>query len=170
MGTIEEELKRASSYKEAGQLDRAKSLLQSLLNQTPDDWRIWNEMGHCFIRSGDYSEAHSAFENAIELEPERTGLWSNKGYTLKEMGDLSGAIDATLRAKTFAKDSQAMKMAHYNLACYLSLSGKTGQALEHLSLACTDDPQIQEWAKEDTDLDPIRKDPRFADTIGKQHF
>jgi tetratricopeptide (TPR) repeat protein len=166
LNTIEEELKRASSYKEAGQLDRAKSLLQSLLNQAPDDWRIWNEMGHCFIKESDYTDAHDAFENAIQLKPELTGLWNNKGYALKEMGDLSGAIDATHRAKSYAKNPQDTQMAHYNLACYLSLSGKPEQALKHLAKACVDNPQIQEWAKEDTDLDPIRKDPRFADTIG----
>lgn len=167
MDRIDEELHRASSYKEAGQLERAKNLLQSLLDQTPDDWRIWNEMGHCFIRMGDYSDAHAAFEKAIDLEPEKPGLWSNIGYTLREMGDISGAIDATHRAKSFAKNPQDAKMAHYNLACYLSQSGKTEQALDHLSKACSDDPQIREWAKQDSDLDPIRSDPRFSGILDR---
>ncbi|MDF1539308.1 MAG: tetratricopeptide repeat protein [Candidatus Thorarchaeota archaeon] len=164
---IGDELLRASKLKDAGQLDLAKELLKSLLNKFPDDWRIWNEMGHCHLRIGDYSDAVSSFEKALEIEPELPGLWSNKGFAMKEMGNLNGAIDATHRAKSFAKNSQDEKMAHYNLACYLSLSGKNEQAFEQLSLACADDSQIREWAKHDSDLNPIRSDPRFSEIMNR---
>jgi superkiller protein 3 len=164
--SIEEELKRVRAYKEKGQNDRAKDILQSLLKQTFDDWRIWNELGHVHVRSGEFTEANEAFESALELQPERSGLWNNKGFTLKEMGDLHGAIEATRRAKSYAKESQDIKTAEYNLACYLSLSGKTEQALEHLRRACADDDSIREWAKQDSDFDSIRSDSRFKEIIG----
>ncbi len=166
MVSIEEELKRAKFYKDRGQTDRAREILESLLKQTSNDWRIWNELGHTHVRAEEYTEAKTAFERAIELEPERSGLWNNKGFTLKEIGDLAGAIEATRRAKATAKESSDIKTADYNLACYLSLSGKTEQAIDHLRLACADDDSIREWAKHDTDFDPIRSDPRFKQIIG----
>jgi hypothetical protein len=50
---------------------------------------------------------------------------------------------------------------HYNLACYASLDGQTERALEHLTRAVEGDSQARSWAATDTDLDPIRSDPRF---------
>jgi Flp pilus assembly protein TadD len=157
---------RAKSLKDRGQTDRAKEILQSLLKQITTDWRIWNELGHTHVRAEEYSEAKDAFDNAIELEPNRSGLWNNKGFTMKEMGDLPGAIEATRKAKSTAKESREIKTADYNLACYLSLSGKTEQAIDHLRRACADDDSIRQWAKQDSDFDPIRSDPRFKEIIG----
>lgn len=50
---------------------------------------------------------------------------------------------------------------HYNLACYASLAGEPDRALEHLNRAVEGNPQARSWAATDTDLDPIRSDPRY---------
>jgi len=50
---------------------------------------------------------------------------------------------------------------HYNLACFASLAGNTDRALAHLRRAFDGDPRTREWAETDSDLDPIRSDPRF---------
>jgi tetratricopeptide (TPR) repeat protein len=50
---------------------------------------------------------------------------------------------------------------HYNLACYASLAGDTDRALEHLARAFEGDPRTRDWAETDSDLDPIRSDPRY---------
>jgi len=50
---------------------------------------------------------------------------------------------------------------HYNLACFASLAGETDDALEHLRIAVDRDASLAELAKTDSDLDPIRNDPRF---------
>jgi mannose-6-phosphate isomerase-like protein (cupin superfamily) len=52
----------------------------------------------------------------------------------------------------------------YTLACLESLSGDVDSAMEHLRRAALD-PQVAEWAKDDSDLDPIRDDPRFESAI-----
>ena len=49
---------------------------------------------------------------------------------------------------------------HYNLACFASLAGETDDALEHLRVAVAR-PSLAELAKTDSDLDPLRDDPRF---------
>jgi tetratricopeptide (TPR) repeat protein len=49
----------------------------------------------------------------------------------------------------------------YNLACAESQLGETDAALEHLAAALAERPDLAENAREDSDLDPIREDPRF---------
>ncbi len=54
----------------------------------------------------------------------------------------------------------------YNLACCESLAGRTDDAIEHLRQALERSDRFREFAKGDSDLDPIRSDPRFADLVG----
>jgi tetratricopeptide (TPR) repeat protein len=49
----------------------------------------------------------------------------------------------------------------YNLACYEALAGRTDDAIRHLLEAVEHDPGTKEWARSDSDFDPIRDDPRF---------
>jgi hypothetical protein len=49
----------------------------------------------------------------------------------------------------------------YNLACFESLAGRPDAALAHLNEAIELDPQMKDWAREDSDFDAIREDPRF---------
>ncbi len=50
----------------------------------------------------------------------------------------------------------------FNLACAEAQLGETDAALEHLSAAIVERPDLAETARGDSDLDPIRGDPRFA--------
>jgi tetratricopeptide (TPR) repeat protein len=49
----------------------------------------------------------------------------------------------------------------YNLACFESLAGEKEQALEHLRRAFELHPGFFEFAKTDSDLDPIRNEPGY---------
>lgn len=49
----------------------------------------------------------------------------------------------------------------YDLACVEALAGDREAALEHLGQAF-ESPRLREWAKQDTDLDSLRDDPRFT--------
>ena len=56
---------------------------------------------------------------------------------------------------------------HYNLACYLALAGETDAAIEHLRTAVElDRDKVMKWLPEDSDLDPLRDDPRFQELAG----
>jgi tetratricopeptide (TPR) repeat protein len=56
----------------------------------------------------------------------------------------------------------------YTLACLESLDGNADAAIEHLRQAAAQEPKIAEWSKDDSDLDPIRDDPRFESAIAGQ--
>jgi len=53
---------------------------------------------------------------------------------------------------------------HYNLACYEAMAGDTDAALEHLRSALElNRDQVMKWLPHDTDLDPLRGNPRFEE-------
>jgi tetratricopeptide (TPR) repeat protein len=55
----------------------------------------------------------------------------------------------------------------YNLACCESLAGRTADALDHLARAVERSERARSFAKEDSDFDPIRDEPRFKELIGR---
>lgn len=55
----------------------------------------------------------------------------------------------------------------YNLACAESLSGRHEGALAHLRAAADLDQEMTaQFARQDSDFNPIRDDPRFAEIVG----
>jgi hypothetical protein len=49
----------------------------------------------------------------------------------------------------------------YNAACYFALAGERERALALLARALELEPRAREWARTDSDLDPLRDDPAF---------
>jgi mannose-6-phosphate isomerase-like protein (cupin superfamily) len=56
----------------------------------------------------------------------------------------------------------------YTLACLESLAGERDSAIEHLRRAAAEEPRVAEWSQGDSDLDPIREDPRFDSAVAGQ--
>lgn len=54
---------------------------------------------------------------------------------------------------------------HYNLACFTGLAGEKEEALEHLRIALELRPTFRESARDDSDFDSIREDPRFGSLV-----
>jgi tetratricopeptide (TPR) repeat protein len=52
-------------------------------------------------------------------------------------------------------------LLYYNVACCECLGGDTEAALEHVTRAIELSPQFRDFAKSDSDLDPLRDDPAF---------
>jgi hypothetical protein len=53
---------------------------------------------------------------------------------------------------------------HYNLACYEAMAGETDAAFEELHTAIElNRDEVLKWLPHDTDLDPLRGDPRFEE-------
>jgi len=65
------------------------------------------------------------------------------------------------------RDPEAWQGA-FNAACFESLAGETDAALEYLRRASElDAAEVRRYAPDDSDLDAIRDDPRFAEAIGR---
>jgi tetratricopeptide (TPR) repeat protein len=92
---------------------------------------------------------------AFEPSPWEAWLEALPLYTAK---DFAGAADVMARALERHPDNPNIL---YNLACCEALAGRADDALGHLSRAAELDARLREWARDDSDLDSIRGDPRF---------
>jgi mannose-6-phosphate isomerase-like protein (cupin superfamily) len=82
---------------------------------------------------------------------------------LYQAGDYAGAAD---KGREVIEAYPEYAGPLYNLACCESLAGRTDDAIEHLRQALERSDRFREFAKGDSDLDPIRSDPRFAELVG----
>ena len=55
----------------------------------------------------------------------------------------------------------------YNLACFEALGGRHEEAVTHIVQAIDALPRAAKWAKDDSDLESIRDDPRFIEALAR---
>ena len=81
-----------------------------------------------------------------------------------EAGDYDPVME---RLQEIVAESPQYPLLAYNLACLESLTGHKDEALEHLGRAIAMLDRFRDYAKGDSDLDPIRDDARFVELIGE---
>jgi tetratricopeptide (TPR) repeat protein len=95
----------------------------------------------------------------FEISPwEANSEWNARAFPLyneKRYADAAAVLREGIAA---GSDNAGM---HYNLACFTALAGETDEALEHLRIAFEQDSSFREFAEKDSDLAPIREDPRY---------
>lgn len=90
-------------------------------------------------------------------------------YLYQDSGD-EARVEATQRwlrdiYVAVAPDAKHRAGATYNLACYYARNGRAAEALPLLRESFEGNPRLREWAKQDTDLDPIRDDPAVKELL-----
>lgn len=88
--------------------------------------------------------------------------WAFAAAPHVQAGDFDAAYEATSRA---LEDHPDDANTHFNLACWAARAGRADTAFEHLRIALRNDERARRWAQEESDLDPIRADPRFAEAL-----
>jgi tetratricopeptide (TPR) repeat protein len=96
-------------------------------------------------------------------EPDGWELWAPLN-PLYDAGEYDEAAD---RGRQLVEAHPQYAGLLYNLACCESLAGRTADALEHLGRAINRSEQSRSYAKDDSDFDPIRDEPRFKELIGR---
>ncbi len=93
-------------------------------------------------------------------EPGGWELWAPIASLYNE-GRYAEAADA---ARPVVEANPEYPLLAYNLACCESLAGRTDDAIEHLRAAAVSN-RMRLVAAEDSDLDPIRGEPAFAELM-----
>jgi tetratricopeptide (TPR) repeat protein len=96
-------------------------------------------------------------------EPDGWELWAPL-VPLYEGGKYDEAAD---RGRVLLEAHPQYANVFYNVACCESLAGRTTDALDHLRRAIDMSEQFRAYAKDDSDLDPIRDEPAFKELIGR---
>ena len=95
-------------------------------------------------------------------EPHGWELWAPL-RPLYEAGEYGEVAD---RGRMLIEAHPEYAALFYNLACCESLAGRTADALDHLRHAIEMSDRFRAYAKDDSDFDPIRDEPAFAELVG----
>jgi tetratricopeptide (TPR) repeat protein len=97
-------------------------------------------------------------------EPDGWELWAPL-RPLYEAGEHAELAD---RLREVVTANPQYGLLFYNLACCESMAGRTSDAVEHLRRAFELSERSRAYAKDDSDLDPIREEPAFKALIEAQ--
>ena len=98
-------------------------------------------------------------------QPYEAGGWEvwAEYHPAYEAGDYEGVIErgrSTLENAGYATPL-------YNLACCEAQIGRAEDAIAHLRVAIERRPSLRDFAREDTDFEPLRDEPSFQELIGE---
>ena len=99
----------------------------------------------------------------VALPPgaETDEAWASLG-ALYEAGEYAEAAD---RGRELVEAHPENAQLLYNVACCESLTGRLGDAIEHLRRAIERSEELRSAAVGDSDFDPIRDEPAFRDLV-----
>ncbi len=148
-----------------GELARALELFESAERARPEDFQTPILARQIYRSLGRVEEAREAArrgveraERHLELNPDDTRALNLGFGGLTELDEKERAIEWAERSLTIDGDNADTL---YNLACGFTLMGDHDRALEYLERSGLHGVTIAEWAENDSDLDPLRDDPRF---------
>src|SRR5262245_16221720 len=95
-------------------------------------------------------------------EPSGWEIWAPL-RPLYEAGEYAAVVD---RGRNVIEAHPEYAVPVYNLACCEALTGRTDDAIAHLRQAIDRREQLRDFAKEDSDLDPIRGEAGFKELVG----
>jgi adenylate cyclase len=105
------------------------------------------------------ARAMTRIEKIVADEPGHSRAIGLGVYILAILGERERAVGWATRARLIDPDNANL---HYNLACAMSTLGEQDRALSILEgVADRSSPGMLSWIEADSDLDPIRSDPRF---------
>ena len=151
-------LTETEGYLELGMPQHALDTLDRLGGTKCFNSRAFYLKGESLRQLDRYREAVGPLRRAAEIAPSNLHVWLALGWCYKRLGHIHRAIFAMEEA-IVVEPNEAI--AHYNLACYLSLSGEKAQAVVQLTEALLLDPDYREMVDDEPDFDPIRSDAQF---------
>ena len=120
-------LLRAVALHQAGQLDEAKAVYQSLLKGNPDDSNALHYLGMIAFQRGEYPDAARLIEQAIKLDGNIPAFHFNLGNAYAQLGKFDSAIGAYRKATQL---DPGFLVAHLSLGRMLGAQNRPDAAIE----------------------------------------
>jgi uncharacterized Ntn-hydrolase superfamily protein len=111
----------------------------------------------CDLRVDDSKEPIAELRRLYNIW--KPNMLVTEGYRLVEKGEFERAYALGQEAVALRPDEGEYR---YHLACYFSRGGLRERAMETLAAALERQPSLAKQAATDTDLTPLRTDPRFG--------
>jgi len=113
-------------YKQ-GQFLSAVKQAQSITNQYPEAFMVWNILGASTAQIGMLDEAIDAYNKSLLLKPDYAQTYNNMGIALRKQGNLDEAIEVYKKAISLKPD---YVHAYYNMGVILKDQNKLAEAVE----------------------------------------
>ena len=149
MGKTFEEARR----EEEAVFDKSLSLLEA---ESPDDLVDANKYA--------YMNGRSLLDRALGTECYHVMAHISDFYLKEGYYEKAARLQENYSAR-LAEFPSWKANAHYNLACFYSLNGEKSKALSSLEIAFREKSDLIEWSKKDTDIDPLRDEPKYQALI-----
>ncbi|MEO8217680.1 MAG: protein kinase [Acidobacteriota bacterium] len=156
-----------------GNLREAAAHYEKACAITPEAFFAWLLLAGIYRGLGEDSKAKNAMIEGIEaskkhlnLHPEDTRAWTLGSAALSYLGEPEKANEWVERALAIDPDEPIIL---YNAACTYASLAKNEQALDCLDRAIDLGflAGAKDWIDNDSDLDPIRGEPRFKEIVAR---
>ncbi|HSP06980.1 MAG TPA: tetratricopeptide repeat protein, partial [Acidobacteriota bacterium] len=152
-----------------GKLEKAARLYAQASRVRPEDYQAPLLMGQVFSDLGRIQEAEEARRRGVKIaeehlktQPDDIRALYMGANGLVALGDIETGLLWTGRALSLESTDP---MVLYNLACIYALAGELDLSIDCLEPSVERGFSYREWLERDSNLDPIRTHPRFANVI-----
>jgi tetratricopeptide (TPR) repeat protein len=147
MKTARRMFREANSLAEAGKLADSAARLEKALEEDPQWFEAWNNLGSRRLTLGNFAGAAEAFRRALAIDPNISAVHANLGLSLLFLQDAAGA-EACGR-KALQLEPGAPKASYVMGLALFQQNKRTREALEALQRASAAVPRarlaIAEW-------------------------
>ncbi len=154
-----------------GKLEAAVQHYQDAARVRPEDYQALLLMQAPLKDLGRQAEAEAALrqglqvaEGHLELNPDDARALYLGAGALAQLGQRDRALEWTERAFSIDPEDSGVL---YNVACSYALLGKIDDAIACLEKAIQNGFGHREWLENDSDLGPLREEPRFQALLKK---
>ncbi len=156
---------------EQGKLERTVQLYEKAMDINPQDYQAPLLVAQIYADLGDEEKAEEsrrrgirAAEEKLKLNPDDTRALYMGANGLVALGEAERGLEWARQALAFDPDEP---MVLYNVACIQSLVHRHDEALDTLEKAVQSGLTHKSWLQHDSNLDPLRREPRFRRLLQK---
>ena len=154
-----------------GAYEKAAQMFERAAAVRPDDYQapllvlpVYRKLGREAEAKATAQRALRLVERHLKLNPEDHRAYALGAGAYLKTGDTERALERADRALELAPGNRTVL---YNLASVYSIAGEVDKALDCLERSASVGPLSREYLEHDSDLDPLRGEPRFRALMGK---
>jgi serine/threonine protein kinase/tetratricopeptide (TPR) repeat protein len=155
----------ARSCRVQGKMEKAAQLFEQACRVRPEDYQAPLFLADTYADLNLMGEAEATHRKGLELVTKHLELNPNDaralylgGNTLIKLGQQKKGLEWASRSLSIEPNNPLLL---YNIACIYSTAGQVETAIDYFERAIESGYTNNAWAKTDTDLDPLRSNPRF---------